>query len=236
MKSRQMPSMEVKQITKSYRHGKRQILHNLSVTARDGECIGILGINGCGKSTLLSILAGAQKTDSGELYYHHQSITDSRQFSQLCGYVPQENPLIEELDAYDNLRLWYCDSVLDLEQELHTGILAMLDIPSFLHVKVGQMSGGMKKRLSIGCATANDPPVLILDEPGAALDLLCKEQITQYLINCKKKGKIIWIATHEPAEIAICDSLYLLQHGSLKPMEYHGDIRSITEALKQADA
>ncbi|MDO4166802.1 MAG: ATP-binding cassette domain-containing protein [Eubacteriales bacterium] len=233
METNHIPSMEIRQITKSYRHGKWQGLHDLSLEAQDGECIGILGTNGCGKSTLLSILAGSRKADSGQLLYHGQPLTDSRQFAQICGYVPQENPLIEELDAYDNLRLWYCDSTLDLAEELESGFLSMLDIPSFLHVKVHRMSGGMKKRLSIGCAMANDPPVLLLDEPGAALDLLCKEQITRYLMDCKKRGKIIWIATHEPSEIAICDSLYLLQNGHLNPIEYHGDIRQITDALKQ---
>lgn len=222
MDAAKTPTMEIKNISKSYRRGKCQILQNLSVTARDGECVGILGVNGCGKSTLLSILAGIIKPDTGQLFYHGSSLPDSGQLFRQCGYVPQENPLIEELDAYDNLRLWYCDARLHLNEELENGILAMLGIPNFLHRKVHQMSGGMKKRLSIGCAMANDPPILLLDEPGAALDLLCKAQITDYLKRCKKRGKIIWIATHEPAEMAVCDSLYLLQNGSLTPLEYTG--------------
>lgn len=234
METSQTPALELKHLAKSYRRGKRQVLQDISLTAPDGACIGILGINGCGKSTLLSVLAGAQKADAGRFYYHGQTVaTDCGHTSRLCGYVPQENPLIEELDACDNLRLWYCDSILNLEQELQSGVLNMLGIPSFLHVKVHQMSGGMKKRLSIGCAMANDPPILLLDEPGAALDLLCKEQIIHYLTNCKTKGKIILIATHEPSEIALCDSLYILRAGRLHPIEYHGDIRQITELLKQ---
>lgn len=234
MEDKQIPAIEIKHISKSYRHGKRQVLQDISLTANEGECIGILGTNGCGKSTLLSILAGVQKADSGAFSYHQQPISlTSNRTPKLCGYVPQENPLIEELDAYDNLRLWYCDSTLNMKQELQSGILKMLDIPSFLHVKVHQMSGGMKKRLSIGCAMANDPPVLLLDEPGAALDLLCKAQINQYLTNCKAKGKTILIATHELSEIALCDFLYLLKAGQLTPIEYHGNIQQITDLLKQ---
>ncbi len=232
MDTTQIPSMEITHLSKSYHHGRQQILQDLSITARDGECIGILGNNGCGKSTLLSILAGVLKPDAGELLYHGRPYTDSRQISHLCGYVPQENPLIEELDAYDNLKLWYCDSRRSLQQELRDGILALLGIPDFLHVKVRQMSGGMKKRLSIGCAMAEDPPILLLDEPGAALDLPCKEQIISYLQHCKKAGKIIWVATHELQEMAICDSLYVLQNGKLKPIEYHNEIHSMTNALK----
>lgn len=231
METTKISTMEIKDISKSYHRGKHQILRDLSVTARDGECIGILGINGCGKSTLLSILAGIMKPDTGKIWYHGTPLSEKKQIFRQCGYVPQENPLIEELDAYDNLRLWYCDARLNLQQELETGILAMLDIPNFLHVKVHQMSGGMKKRLSIGCAMANDPPVLLLDEPGAALDLLCKAQITDYLKQCKQRGKIIWIATHEPAEMAVCDSLYLLQDGHLTPIDCPGDYDRITDVL-----
>lgn len=233
METSPISSMEVKHLAKSYRHGKKQIIQDLSVTAQDGECIGILGENGCGKSTLLSILAGILKPDAGELLYHGKPYTDSRQISSLCGYVPQENPLIEELDAYDNLRLWYCNSKQDLQQELQNGILSLLAIPDFLHVKVHRMSGGMKKRLSIGCAMAENPPILLLDEPGAALDLPCKEQILSYLQQCKKAGKIVWIATHELQEMALCDSLYVLQNGKLKPIEYHSEIHKMTLALKQ---
>lgn len=232
METSQLSSMEIKNISKSYRHGKQQVLQDVSVMVQDGECIGILGVNGCGKSTMLSILAGVLRPDKGELLYHGKAYTDSRQISPLCGYVPQENPLIEELDAYDNLRLWYCHSRLDLQQELENGLLASLQIPEFLHVKVRRMSGGMKKRLSIGCAMAEDPPILLLDEPGSALDLPCKEQIISYLKQCKKAGKIIWIATHELQEMEICDSLYVLQDGKLTPTEYHHKIHEMTAALR----
>lgn len=232
MENQQIPSMEIRHLSKAYRHGRRTILKDLSVTAQDGECIGVLGSNGCGKSTFLSLLAGVLKPDHGELLYHGTPYTTNRKLSTLCGYVPQENPLIEELDAYDNLRLWYCDSKLELQQELQNGILAMLEIPQFLHVKVHRMSGGMKKRLSIGCAMAEDPPILLLDEPGAALDLPCKAQIAAYLQQCKEKGKIIWIATHELQEMKICDRLIVLQDGVLKPIAYQDGIYEMTQALQ----
>lgn len=232
MENQQIPSMEIRQLSKTYHHGKHTILKDLSVTAQDGECIGILGSNGCGKSTLLSLLAGILKPDGGDMLFHGKPYTKKQNLSTLCGYVPQENPLIEELDAYDNLRLWYCDSKLELQQELQNGILAMLDIPQFLHVKVYRMSGGMKKRLSIGCAMAEDPPILLLDEPGAALDLPCKAQIAAYLQQCKEKGKIIWIATHELQEMKICDKLYVLQDGVLKPIAYQDGIHEMTQALQ----
>lgn len=219
-------------ISKAFKKNAKPVLENISFTAESGQCIGILGANGCGKSTLLSILAGAQHADCGTLTLNGKSLFDSKTPSRKeIGYVPQENPLIEELTAYDNLRLWYCDSRLKLKAELENGILAMLGIPDFLHVRVNQMSGGMKKRLNIGCAVAQDPPVLLLDEPGAALDLICKERIGVYLRNRKAQGKIILIATHEEQEIDLCDQIYILKNSQLQPADYDGNIHHLVSRL-----
>lgn len=226
------PELTVQNIKKTYRHGKKVILRDVSFTAHTGQCIGILGANGCGKSTLLSILAGVQNADSGSLSYQGEPLTPgSRQARELFGYVPQENPLIDELSAYDNLRLWYCDSPLNLETELNEGILAMLGIPEFLHVRVNRMSGGMKKRLSIGCAIAGNPQILLLDEPGAALDLICKERISVYLKDCLAQGKIILLATHEEREIQLCDKLYILKNGILSELNFDGNIHHLAGRL-----
>lgn len=219
-------------IKKTYRRGKKIVLRDISFTAEPGQCIGILGANGCGKSTLLSILSGVQNADSGTFFYGEKNLLNKDiAIRKQIGYVPQENPLIEELSAYDNLQLWYCDSALDLETELKQGVLAMLGIPEFLHVKVSRMSGGMKKRLSIGCAVADNPEILLLDEPGAALDLICKERIDVYLKNCKTDGKIIFLATHEEREIELCDKIYILKNGVLSELEYDGNIHHLAGLL-----
>lgn len=136
-----------------------------------------------------------------------------------------------ELSAYDNLRLWYCQSSLSLEKELEDGILAMLGISDFLKVPVRHMSGGMKKRLSIACSIALSPDILLLDEPGAALDLICRECIEAYLREYRARGCLILIATHEEREIALCDRLFLLKEGRLSPFAYHGDIHEAAGAL-----
>lgn len=226
--------LAVSHIKKSYRRRKKPVLHDISFSADAGQCIGLLGENGSGKSTLLSILAGAQKADAGTLLYEGKTLLpESREARQLIGYVPQENPLIEELSAYDNLRLWYCsDTSLSLERELKEGVLAMLGIHEFLDVRVSRMSGGMKKRLSIGCAIAEDPQILLLDEPGAALDLICKERISVWLKNCMAQGKIIFLATHEEREIELCDKLYLLKNGVLSALEYDGNIHHLAGQIR----
>lgn len=227
-------SLELQNLEKSFRRGKKQVLKNISLQANGGECIGILGANGCGKSTLLSILAGIQSPDKGSALLNGNSLFGKRRaknLSSLVGYVPQDSPLMWELSAYDNLRLWYCTSPLSLENELEEGFLATLGIPEFLKVPVRHMSGGMRKRLSIGCSIAHSPSVLLLDEPGAALDLICKECIEKYLKEYRKQGNLILIATHEEREIALCDRLFILKNGVLSPFTYEGDIHQTAEAL-----
>ena len=123
-----------------------------------------------------------------------------------------------ELSVYDNLRLWYPDKA-ELAQELEEGFLQILGIPSFLKVPVSKLSGGMKKRVSIGIALSGMPPVLILDEPSAALDLVCKEDIRRYLqIYLERKGTVV-ITTHEESELSLCGSLYVMKDGKLAEVD-----------------
>lgn len=219
----------VNHLTSAY--GRKQILRDISFTAGRGECVGIVGANGCGKSTLLSILAGVQKPQSGEVMYYEypawsssgkkygSRVTCNREvIRKMTGYVPQENPLIPELSVYDNLRIWYPNRK-QLDKELAEGALHLLGIDEFVHKKAEKLSGGMKKRVSIGIAMAGMPPILLLDEPGAALDLVCKAEIHRYLeAYLARKGTVV-ITTHEAEELALCNKLYVMKNGILHPAD-----------------
>lgn len=158
--------MKIVNLEKRYK--KRVILNQISFVVEQGSCVGILGGNGSGKSTLLSILAGVLQPNAGHVYWGNEDLLCKESLrNELIGYVPQGNPLFEELTAWDNLLLWYDKKTL--KKELEQGVLACLGIGEFIKVPVHHMSGGMKKRLSIGCAIANHPKVLLLDEPSSAL-------------------------------------------------------------------
>ncbi len=220
--------MKIENIKKNYK--KNTILKDINLTAENGKCIGLLGSNGSGKSTLLSILAGITKPDNGTFFYEGADLLqESTLRAKLVGYVPQGTPLLEELSAWDNLSLWYTHT--QLKEELDHGVLAMLGIDEFKKTPVYKMSGGMKKRLSIGCAVAHKPKILLLDEPSAALDLICKEKIAQYLENFKREGNIILLATHDLQELNLCDELYILKHGVLHPADFNGDVHGLVEML-----
>ncbi len=204
-------------IGKSY--GGHTILNNVSLQADAGQCIGIVGVNGCGKTTLLSILAGALKADRGKVMLQGKEATgDPFVFASLAAYVPQENPLMEELTVRDNLFLWYRGSRQEMERDLEEGPAAMLGIPAMLKKRAAHLSGGMKKRLSIACALSNHAPLLILDEPGAALDLECKEEIRCYLGEYVKKGGTVLLASHEMEELSLCSHFYALRQAELVPI------------------
>lgn len=224
--------MEIKNITKSY--GKKQVLKDISFTVPEdkGICIGILGGNGSGKSTLLNILAGIRKADSGSFTFDGKNLlSDTKARTSLTGYVPQSTPLLEELTAADNLRLWYTKD--EIVRECNGGVLEMLGVNGFLKTTVSKMSGGMKKRLAIGCSVAHKPRILFLDEPSAALDLVCKESICDYLRDFRKRGGIIIIATHDIQEIPLCDVLYILRDGTLHEYEYDNNPAKLIEELKK---
>lgn len=220
--------MKIEGIRKKY--GKKTVLHDITFRAEPKTCIGILGINGSGKSTLLSILAGIQKSDGGAFgFMGTDLLMDSKKRTSVVGYVPQNTPLLDELTALDNLKLWYDSD--EMQKSLSSGVLAMLGINDFLKVPVYKMSGGMKKRLAIGCAVAHNPKILLLDEPSAALDLVCKERISNYLRRFKNQGGIIILATHDVQELPLCDRLYILKNGVLEDYKFDGNVHRLAGRL-----
>lgn len=192
----------------SHHFRKNQVLTNVSFDAEQGTCVGVVGLNGSGKSTLLSVLAGIRKPSGGEFTCcGHAMLRERRWFPRLISYVPQENPLIEELTVRDNLRLW-------TGGEENTGdILERMQITDLMEEKAGNLSGGTKRRLVIACAMAGSNPVLIMDEPTSSLDLHQKDIIYRCMDEYLKEKGTILLATHDEREIRTCDVLYYIENG-----------------------
>ncbi len=188
---------KIENISKSY--GKKEILKNISIEVAPGEAIGILGINGSGKSTLLSSIAKL-----------HPAASDIK-----LGYVPQENPLFDELKPVDNIRMWTDLNRSQIAMALSLPPLSELGISGFLDTPVKAMSGGMKKRVSLASVLINCPQVLLMDEPFAALDLLAKQDILKYMSAFLNSGGSIIIASHEEEIFNFCNKVYLLKNGTL---------------------
>ena len=183
-------------ISKSY--GKKVILDNVSLNARAGQAIGILGVNGSGKSTFLSSVA---RTYSKQGYN--------------IGYIPQDNPLLDELKPVDNIKLWTKLNKKQIISVLESPALAPLGVYNFLDTPVSKMSGGMKKRLSIATVLINNPDILLMDEPFSALDLVAKQDILGFMRSYLSSGKIIIVASHDEDIFQFCSSVYLLKDAQL---------------------
>ena len=201
--------IQLENISKKYK--KREILKNINISVEDSEIIGIIGANGTGKSTLLKIMLGLTKQNNGVIKYFN----NGEKISSLIGYVPQENPLIPELTVLDNLKLWYSDSKENMKDDLNNGILKKLKLNDVLKFKVNNLSGGYKRRLSIGCALAKHPKLILLDEPSSGLDLNCKYEIKEYLKDYVASDGSVVMVTHDLSEISICDKIYILKDGRL---------------------
>lgn len=225
-------SVEIVGIKKAYQ-GKT-VLKEATFSAQAGNCVGIVGSNGSGKSTLLSILAGVRRADGGSFFCGGADLLGRPgMIPKVLGYVPQGEPLMEELTAWDNLRM-FCGKEA-IKKSLSHGALKMLGVDEFVRMPVHRMSGGMKKRLSIGCAVVSEPGILLLDEPSAALDPVCKENIRRYLEAYKREGGIIIMVTHDAQDLELCDRCYILKDGVLRAYSYDGDFHKLAEILRVED-
>ena len=216
--------LELTNVSLNYR--KKMILKDVSFIANPGQAVGLLGLNGSGKSTLLSAIAGAKAVKGGTIRLNGKTRQeDPKAYQQSIGYVTQENALIEELSAMDNLRLWTSLDKAAIYDTLTNTNLSILNVHTFLEIPVRSMSGGMKKRLSIATVLINKPGVLLLDEPLSALDMLAKQSILDYISSFRSNGGLLVVASHDEKIFDFCDEVYLLhQQQCTNLRDYPADI------------
>ncbi len=210
---KQMAEMIYQAVDITAGYGNKIVLKDLSLDLEKGSSTLIVGANGSGKSTLFAILAGIKGTKSGRLLLEGKEIR-KKQFGKLIGYVPQDNPLFTELTVKDNLLLWYGGKDA-MRKEMEGGVIEKLGLKELLKKRVDTLSGGMQRRVCIGCAMAGDPRILILDEPGAGLDMECREVLRAWLKEYQRGGGTVLLSSHEQGELEMADRRYVLRDGKL---------------------
>lgn len=204
--------LEVRDITRTY--GRNKVLKGISFDAYPGDQIAIIGRNGSGKSTLLRILAGIDKPKEGTIsFWGNRSDKKKSVFRQFTGYLPQDNPLLDELNVQDNISLWSGRGGRPSEE-----LIAEFSLDDILKKKVSQLSGGMKRRVAIACACTLNPPVLIMDEPTAALDIYYKKEIRAWMKTFRQGNGIIIVATHDELEMNDSTKVLSMENGVLRPI------------------
>ena len=193
------PIVTIENVSLKY---KKTVLTDVTISAGKGDVIGLLGLNGSGKSTLLSAIAGLRRTSKGTI-----------KVGGKAGFVTQENALIDELTAMDNLKMWTPLSKAEILKELTDTELSILKVNEFIDLKVKHMSGGMKKRLAIASVLLSKPDILLMDEPLAALDIPAKNDIINFIDSFRAKGGTVFIASHSEEMFKHCSKIYLLKNG-----------------------
>ena len=214
------PAVKVSGVSKSY--GNLLALDKIDFSIEQGSFFGLLGPNGAGKSTLINIMAGLAKTSSGYIeVMGHNVRSEWRKARMTLGVVPQELAYDPFFTVREMLRLQsgyfgFDSSNYDWIEE----ILFHLDLNSKAKENIGNLSGGMKRRLLIAQALVHRPEVVVLDEPTAGVDVELRRSLWKYFRELNKKGQTIILTTHylEEAETN-CDRIGILNHGKLKAIE-----------------
>lgn len=201
-----MAILELKNVHKSYKMGKHttEVLHGIDLKFNKGEFVSILGESGCGKSTLMNLIGGLDSNFEGNIIVDGKDI---KKFSERelddyrkdkVGFIFQSFNLIPHLTAVENVELamTMSDARQRERHEKAIQLLTELGLENHLNKKPNQMSGGQKQRVAIARALANDPDIILADEPTGSIDSRTAEQILEILQGISNKGKLIIAVTH----------------------------------------
>jgi ABC-2 type transport system ATP-binding protein len=201
----------------SKRFGPICAVDSVSFEVRPGEIYGLLGPNGAGKTTSISIISGLLKPDAGEVFIAGASFwSDPQKAKSIMGVVPQELAVYEELSGRENLEFWGRMAGLSSREAKAraTELLAALTLSDRATDAVKKYSGGMKRRINLGCALLHRPKLLLLDEPTVGIDPQTRLNILEFIRNLRATGTAILYTTHylEEAE-TLCQRIGIIDHG-----------------------
>ncbi|MBI2308711.1 MAG: ABC transporter ATP-binding protein [Rhodocyclales bacterium] len=206
-------AVSIQQVEKRY--GALQALAGVSLDIPEGEFFGLLGPNGAGKTTLISCLAGLARPDAGRLtVLGRDVVADYREARRLLGVVPQELVFDPFFTVRETLRIQSGYFGIRDNDAWIDEILANLDLADKADTNMRRLSGGMKRRVLVAQALVHKPPVIVLDEPTAGVDVELRQGLWQFVRRLNAEGHTIILTTHylEEAE-ALCSRIAMLQHG-----------------------
>ncbi len=218
--------IEIKNVSKSF--GDKVILDNVSISIKKGEFVTILGPSGCGKTTLLRMLAGFGKADSGEIMINGEEITGVPPHLRPVNTVFQRYALFPHLDVYENIAFGLKLQKVPAEEidKRVMKVLKMVSMTDYEDRDVESLSGGQQQRVAIARAIANQPKVLLLDEPLAALDLKMRKDMQIELKEMHRKLGITFVyVTHDQEEaLTLSDTIIVMNEGKIQQIGTPTDI------------
>ena len=215
------PLLQIRGLTKHY--GSAVVVDNLSFEIAHGECLGVIGPNGAGKTTTIRMCLGLTAPDSGDITYFVNSAKQGESMPQdalaikaRLGVVSQLDTLDPDFSCAENLQVYgryFGISAAQVRARV-PGLLEFASLSYKANSKPGELSGGMKRRLSLARALVNDPRLLLLDEPTTGLDPQARHLMWERLQLLLQQGKSILLTTHFMDEAErLCSRLLVLDHG-----------------------
>ena len=221
-----LPAIEVKQVSKYY--GNLQVLTDINLEIKSGEFFALLGPNGAGKTTLISIIAGLALASSGSVKVMGHNVLGQYQQARLnLGVVPQELVYDPFFTVREVLLIQSGYYGIKGNTSWVDEIIERLDLADKANVNMRTLSGGMKRRVLVAQALVHKPPVIILDEPTAGVDVELRQTLWAFIKQLNQNGHTIVLTTHylEEAE-ALCNRVAMLKEGKIIAL---GSIQNLIE-------
>ena len=205
-----------------------QVLKGFDLYIRDGEFVTLLGPSGCGKTTVLRTIGGFVTPDSGEVFFNGKNITGLPPHKREVNTIFQRYALFPHLNVYDNIAFGMRlkkKSEREVKETVQR-MLSMVNLTGFSHRGVGQLSGGQQQRVAIARALANEPKVLLLDEPLGALDLKLRKDMQVELKKIQQQTGITFVfVTHDQEEaLSMSDTVVVMDGGVIQQIGTPTDI------------
>ena len=210
------PAIRIRNLCKTYKGGK-VALDDVSFDVPAGQIFGLLGPNGAGKSTLINILAGLVIKTAGKVDVWGFDIDKQpRNAKRSIGVVPQEIIFDPFFTPRESLEMQAGLYGVPASQRISDELLAAMHLTDKAHAYARTLSGGMKRRLLVAKAMVHSPPVLVLDEPTAGVDVELRRQLWDYVRGLNRDGVTVVLTTHylEEAE-QLCDRIAIINHGEV---------------------
>jgi ABC-2 type transport system ATP-binding protein len=214
-----MTAIQIQNVEKRYQ--SLQALGGVSLNIEEGEFFGLLGPNGAGKTTLISIIAGLIRADKGAVSIHgHDVITDFRAARKMLGVVPQELVFDPFFTVRETLRLQSGYFGLSNNDKWIDEVMGHLDLTNKADVNMRALSGGMKRRVLVAQALVHKPPVIMLDEPTAGVDVELRQTLWKFIARLNREGHTVVLTTHYLEEAqALCQRSAMLKGGKVVALD-----------------
>ena len=214
-----IPAVDVRQVHKHF--GQLHALDGVDLRIEQGEFFGLLGPNGAGKTTLINLLAGLALPSSGQLSILGQDVVKQYRASRkLLGVVPQELVFDPFFTVRETLRLQSGYFGLRLNDDWIDEVMHHLALTDKADTNMRRLSGGMKRRVLVAQALVHKPPVIVLDEPTAGVDVELRQSLWRFIQQLNRDGHTVLLTTHylEEAE-ALCNRIAMLKSGKIVALD-----------------